>query len=118
MSHLQDLLHIKFLRRTENNYHFECNISKEHPIFSGHFPDFPIVPGVCLINATKRCVSEVVGKDVSFLKIRECKFLSSINPTENTLFTLEFTLSENNEIRAGIFTNETQCVKLRATVSY
>ena len=118
MSRLQDLLYIKFLRKTENNYYFECNINKKHPVFSGHFPDFPIVPGVCLINATKRAVSQIVGKEVSFLKIRECKFLSSINPTENTLFMLEFTLSEENEIKAGIFLNETQCMKLKVTVSY
>ncbi len=113
----KDLFQLKFINKIEDSYNFECFINENNSIFSGHFPDMPIVPGVCLINALKQAVCEVIGKDVSFLKIRECKFLSAINPTKNNKFLINFILSDENEIKAGIFVDKTQCVKLKATLS-
>lgn len=78
----------------------------------------PIVPGVCLIHIVKSAISHSRGKEVVLPKIRECKFLSAINPTVDNRFTLDFSLSEENELQAALFVGTTQCMKLKATVSF
>lgn len=118
MHTLDTLFELETLHKHENEYHFRCRLNTEHDIFSGHFPEMPIVPGVCLLHAVKLAVSQIVDSDVSFLKIRECKFLSAINPTENSEFEIEFTLDSEKAVKAGIFIGKTQCMKLKATADF
>jgi 3-hydroxyacyl-[acyl-carrier-protein] dehydratase len=59
------------------------SFNKSHPIFSGHFPGHPVVPGVCMMQILREIMEiEVAGK----LRISHgdnLKFLSIINPEEN-----------------------------------
>lgn len=51
-----------------------------HPIFAGHFPGHPIVPGACLIQIAEELLSEQQGKQVHFTAIRNLKFRQPITP--------------------------------------
>ncbi len=117
MSGLHDLFLMDFLGKEDNLYCFSCNINTKHPVFSGHFPQMPIVPGVCLLNAAKQAVTQITGKSALFSEVRECKFLSAINPIQNSNFLLKLEIGENAEIRANIFVKSTQCMKLKAFMS-
>lgn len=48
---------------------YRIRINASHPIFSGHFPSYPITPGVCLMQvAAELCGRTIAGaKDVKFL---------------------------------------------------
>lgn len=116
MNKLEELFQLGFQSETGGIYRFRCETDAAHPIFAGHFPGMPIVPGVCLLNAVKRAVSQKLGCEVLFEKIRECKFLSAINPLENKAFEIEFGLTDG-QVRAGVFIGDTQCMKLKATLS-
>jgi 3-hydroxyacyl-[acyl-carrier-protein] dehydratase len=117
MNELEKLFQLEFQRETGGVCRFRCETDSRHPLFAGHFPGMPVVPGVCLLNAVKRAISQRLGREVTFWKIRECKFLSAINPVENSSFDIEFELTgEQQEVRAGIFTGLTQCMKLKATL--
>ncbi len=118
MVKLHNLFQLRLLTKEENSYQFVCTIDQNHPIFSGHFPQMPVMPGVCLLHAIKNATKEVIGKTVFFCKIRECKFLSVINPQVTKEFVLEFSLSEQNEIKGAVFVDNTQCMKLKATISF
>ncbi len=117
MATLDELFQLEFQGESEGISRFRCKTDARHPLFGGHFPGMPIVPGVCLLNAVKRAVSQRVGRAVSFEKIRECKFLAVINPMEHPAFDLEFSLAEAPQVRASIFRGDTQCLKLKATLS-
>ncbi|SFS53315.1 3-hydroxyacyl-[acyl-carrier-protein] dehydratase [Porphyromonadaceae bacterium NLAE-zl-C104] len=117
MDKLEKLFQLKFQSETGGICRFRCETDATHPVFAGHFPEMPIVPGVCLLNVVKRAVSERLERKVSFGKIRECKFLSAINPMENKVFDIEFGLTDDQEVRAAVFIGDTQCMKLKATLS-
>ncbi len=63
---------------------------KEHNIFQGHFPDYPIFPGVCQVEMMAQATSFIVclidknpfGKkmDVALLSIDNAKFRKPIFP--------------------------------------
>jgi 3-hydroxyacyl-[acyl-carrier-protein] dehydratase len=42
-----------------------CTWQHDNPIFKGHFPDFPIVPGVCLIEAACQVAAVHISKRIN-----------------------------------------------------
>ena len=71
-------------------------INKGHAIFNGHFPDLPIVPGVCMMQIIKEQLEEYLQKKIKLQAASTIKFLSLINPAENTEIEVDvkFTISE------------------------
>ena len=59
-------------------------INAAHKIFEGHFPGHPVVPGVCMMQMVKEIIEQVFGKKTNLVSAVEMKFLSIINPEENT----------------------------------
>ncbi len=55
-------------------------INKDHSIFNGHFPEFPIVPGVCLIQMVKEIMSSLNNSSLMLCRGDNIKFLQFINP--------------------------------------
>lgn len=89
---------IKQLNSIDNNHNVEIEINSQHRIFKGHFPDQPVVPGACMIEIIKRCVSEILGSPYRYSSIGEFKFLSVILPGEDQhlLFKLIISLDKEN----------------------
>jgi 3-hydroxymyristoyl/3-hydroxydecanoyl-(acyl carrier protein) dehydratase len=53
-----------------------------HPVFAGHFPGRPIVPGVMLLEWALREAGRRLDREVCALRLRECKFLQTLLPGE------------------------------------
>ena len=34
----------------------QIKLNPGHPVYQGHFPEHPVVPGVCLLQLIKECV--------------------------------------------------------------
>ena len=49
-------------------------------VYRGHFPGRPVCPGACTIEMMKECVEEAVGKCVSIVFIKQCRFTSLASP--------------------------------------
>ena len=54
--------------------------NKEHPIFSAHFPEFPILPGFLQIDIAQELFN------IKIKKIKKTKFLSIIKPNDQIIF--------------------------------
>jgi 3-hydroxyacyl-[acyl-carrier-protein] dehydratase len=57
-------------------------VPAEHPIFAGHFPGRPIVPGVMLLEWVLNELGAKLGQAPSRLRIRESKFFAPLAPGE------------------------------------
>ena len=53
-----------------------------HPIFFGHFPEHPIVPGACLVQIAEELAAITYGHSVCFMAIRDLKFRQPITPDQ------------------------------------
>ncbi len=75
-------------------------LDKSHPIFPGHFPGLPVVPGVCMMAIVKEVLEEIVNRPLRLLQVTNMKFLSLINPLENENVDVEFKYipGENNTL--------------------
>lgn len=54
--------------------------STDHPVFPGHFPGHPIVPGVLLLDWTQAAIETQLGHSVQALS--EAKFHSPATPSD------------------------------------
>ncbi len=59
-----------------------CTVSYHaaHPVFKGHFPDQPVVPGVCTMDMVKDLLEKAVGKELMLRSTGQVKFLRLILP--------------------------------------
>jgi 3-hydroxyacyl-[acyl-carrier-protein] dehydratase len=62
--------------------HATFRVPASHPIFAGHFPGMPLVPGVMLLDWVLRELAVVLGVEPHGLRIRETKFFSPLRPEE------------------------------------
>lgn len=92
----------------------------EHSLYKGHFPGYPIVPGVCIMQIIKECTADILGKELQYDYISSCKFLSAINPVLNNCLELTLRIKEledgNIQLHAEGEYEGTAFVKLKATL--
>ena len=51
-----------------------------HDIFKGHFPQQPVVPGVCMMQIVKELLEEQTGRRYLLSQVPQVKFLQLILP--------------------------------------
>jgi 3-hydroxyacyl-[acyl-carrier-protein] dehydratase len=83
-----ELVDLKEIAGAEVIAHYRTK--KEHAIFNGHFPDFPILPGVVQVEMMAQATSFIVflvyknpgemKMDVALLAITEAKFRKPVLP--------------------------------------
>ena len=67
--------------------------NRAHPIFEGHFPGHPVVPGVCMIQILREVMEIEVGARLRITFGDNLKFLSIINPDEHKEVETQITYS-------------------------
>jgi 3-hydroxyacyl-[acyl-carrier-protein] dehydratase len=60
-----------------------------HPIFAGHFPGRPLVPGVMLLEWALNEATAALGPGATRLRIRESKFFAPLAPGERAQLSLD-----------------------------
>jgi len=68
-----------------------------HQIFEAHFPGRPILPGVYMVQMIKDVAEAYTGKKIKLVLAHDLKFLSVINPEENTMIQMELKISTDDE---------------------
>ena len=82
---LNDFFTINDSVSSETEIWAELFINADHKIFEGHFPNQPVVPGVCMMQMIKEILENVIGKEINLVQAVDMKFLAVINPLENNL---------------------------------
>lgn len=75
--------------KTENTIDSEISLNTEHPIYKGHFPHQPVVPGVCMMQIIAELTTEAIGTKVAIKKANQAKFLIPIIPQKNPVLTVK-----------------------------
>lgn len=67
----------------------------ESPVYQGHFPGYPITPGVCLVQIALELIGEMAGRSVRLVAAKNIKFVAPVFPSDGT--ELRFNLSGEGE---------------------
>lgn len=109
------LYEIKNLRREGELIVGEVHLNASHKIFEGHFPEMPVLPGVCMLQIIKDCAAAMAGKELRIDYIKNCKFVSVVNPRENDWLTVSLLLTDGNNLQATLSAGENTALKLKAS---
>ena len=78
------------------------NVTINEPFFQGHFPDFPIMPGVLVIEAMAQVSgilafqSGAIGNSVYFMSIEKAKFRKPVVPGDQLILEVNIVQQRNN----------------------
>lgn len=99
---------------SDRGHCIKVQLNPEHHIFEGHFPEQPIVPGVCTLQIIKECVEEIMDKPLIYSSISSCKFTSMILPSTDII---EITVNLNDTLlTASVSSNGNVVLKLKANL--
>lgn len=89
-----------------DDFMVEAKIRPDHPIFEGHFPNSPILPGVCHMQMVVDAVSEVVKKPLKVKEGLDMKFTAVVDPREGTdlLIKLHVDRLEDGDVKINSIT--------------
>jgi 3-hydroxyacyl-[acyl-carrier-protein] dehydratase len=58
----------------------DITIAADHPVYAGHFPNFPVLPGAVLLDEVLRAIAGERGADFNGWQIASAKFLGAVRP--------------------------------------
>lgn len=70
------------------------HINAEHAVFKGHFPEVPVLPGVCMIQIIKELIEKEYNIRTCLKEADMIKFLSMMNPKENNELHVDIQIKE------------------------
>lgn len=99
---------------------FDIMINPDHEIFKGHFPNNPIMPGVCMMQITKELVEGITGRKLFMKKCSNVKFMAIINPEKNKelRLNLKVTNDENGDCKVNNVTKFDETIALKINALY
>jgi 3-hydroxyacyl-[acyl-carrier-protein] dehydratase len=66
----------------EEGHRFEVAIPIASPLFTGHFPGHPILPGIAHLALAQRALGEIMGREVALAAVRSLKLRRPVVPGE------------------------------------
>ncbi|HLT34045.1 MAG TPA: hypothetical protein VKZ98_09670 [Aquaticitalea sp.] len=103
----------------KNSFQSTLTIHKDHDIFKGHFPKYPVAPGVVLLQIIKNLLEAHLQQSLFLQASSNIKFLSLVNPMEQItlLFTIEYTIDNKmvNTKNLTTFQDGSKVLKCNAT---
>ncbi len=107
----------EYCREEGGTFVCEVKINSGHEIFKGHFPEAPVLPGVCMLEIIKECLLKTIGKPLKYDFIKSCKFVSVIDPRLHQSLQVHFTLTNLYNLQAMLLAGEHTALKLKAILS-
>ena len=79
------------------------NISISDPVFQGHFPDYPIYPGVLIVEGMAQTAGVLLMKDIKgvplFLGIDEARFKREVRPGDRLVYEVKVVQRRSNLVK-------------------
>lgn len=119
VGNLFNIIEKKVIAEGEFLIHFNCN--PNHNIFEGHFPNEPILPGVCMIQFVRESIEMLYNSKLKLLSSKTVKFIHIIDPRieHNLILELKVVVTNNNtyEIHGKIMNTSITFFQIRSIYS-
>ena len=96
---------------------FRLSLLEDCPVFKGHFPGFPVLPGASIIEIVRELASGMAGREICFSAMRSVKFMRMISPEDSLSVTVDMD-TENSSLHSSVSVNGEECVKINAVFNY
>ena len=80
----------------------EIHLIRSHPVFDGHFPGNPVLPGVCTVQIIKELLEEALQRQLRMTNASNIKYLGFINPDHHPLLRFNMVLKQGESGLVGV----------------
>lgn len=94
---IKNLYTIQKFETAEQKITAQVFVNKNHEIFKGHFPDNPVMPGVCMMQIIKELTEKASNKKLFMQTASNIKFMALINPEINPTLDLSIDFSGDDD---------------------
>lgn len=109
------------------NFNFDNNqlkavieLNAEHDVFKGHFPNNPVVPGVCMLQILKELVEKATETKLYIKECSNVKFMALINPEVHSELKIAIDMNAIDggfKLKASAQFEETTALKVSALLT-
>ena len=96
---------------------FTLKLNPDHPVYDGHFPGNPIVPGACQVQMIKELASSAFNKNMVINRSDSIKFLSMIVPAKETFLKVNIEIKVKDpdflHVTSAILRDDQVCLKFK-----
>jgi 3-hydroxyacyl-[acyl-carrier-protein] dehydratase len=86
---LNNLYTIQNITETEKIIQATVLLQAGHPIFKGHFPGHPVLPGVCMLEMITEITGSHLQERIRITSASMIKYLNMIDPNKDPLIQFE-----------------------------
>ncbi len=93
------------------------HLNEHHAVFKGHFPNKPVMPGVCSLQIVQELLEQHLGRRLRLTKASNIKFMALIDPRVDPDLDFDLTqtpLENGVKVNAKVHFKNTLAVKLSA----
>lgn len=110
---------LRIQKETDEDTKVEVKINSKHPVFAGHFPSQPVLPGACMVQMMKELFQEARQCKLEFQKGHNIKFISLVVPDEEVplIFSIQTKKLSDNllSLSSTLFAGEVASMKFSGT---
>ena len=108
---------LRSVEPTEEGFVAVLRFDPELPVFAGHFPGHPLVPGVFLTEGVRLCAERALGRSLSLVELEDARFTAPVSPGDPVRARVQLETIEGQEplwrARADLETEAAPCARLR-----
>ncbi|WP_146118154.1 hypothetical protein [Pseudomonas poae] len=90
-----EIFRVDHLKVNDSRFDVFFTVNTNAVIFAEHFPDFPVVPGACIVGFVVECIEKMDKPIVGLFSLQRVAFLEPITPG------LELHLTIDKKNRSG-----------------
>lgn len=110
-----DFFAIERMTHTEAGIEALLHINPAHPIFEGHFPGQPVVPGVCMLQLIKEVAETALNRSLFLCKASQIKYLQVLVPGYKKRVSLQIEWKADLAFNAALKEGEQTIMKMSGT---
>lgn len=82
---------------TEDRVLARVHFDASHPVYGGHFPGFPLTPGVCQLALVREALEQALNQTLRLKTAKYLKFTRMHNPSAESSLVLELRTRKHEE---------------------
>ncbi len=95
---LNNFFYIDSITQEESDFVASIHINVDHEILKGHFPNQPVVPGVCMLEMLKEILQQQFNMFLQLQNASVVKFLAMFSPLHFTKANFTIQVQLENEL--------------------
>jgi 3-hydroxyacyl-[acyl-carrier-protein] dehydratase len=93
---LNNLYQLISFIRNENGISVVIKLNGAHPVFQGHFPGNPILPGICTVEIARELLEKAMNKKLILRSAGNIKYLGFISPSATPEVQFNLAIQQNS----------------------